>query len=124
MSRHDRNNVEHLDLPDPELTNANYYISDGTFMSREEYAALATTSLDAQPKICAKEVQSKRTEVNRYFILCNNRNQMFDPRETDGRYKIRNVWKFRPVSFSTFDTYRKFLKTRYTSLLSQAERGL
>lgn len=117
--RSDQENVEHLNLPDPELSIVVYYIDGGTSIDREDYLEQKLKTI-----ICAKAVQNKQTDITRHYVLCNNRNQMFDPRETDGRYKIRNVWKFRSVNRSTFDLYVKFLKAKYTSLLTQAERGL
>jgi len=119
MSRHDQEDVGFLNLPDPEVTSANYYLNGGIVMDRDEY-----NKQQNKQTICAKEVQHKATQITYYYVLCNNRNQMFDPRETDTNYKIRNVWKFRRVSRSTFDLYTKFLKQKYTSMLIQAERGL
>lgn len=117
--RSDQENLDHLDLPDPDVNTAIYYVEGGIAIDRQDYY-----SLDKPLTVCAKAVQTIESGVTRYFILCNNRNQMFDPRESDKRYIIRNVWKFRPVKRTTFDLYVKFLKAKYTSLLTQAERGL
>ena len=119
MSRNDREDVEFLNLPDPEPTIANYYMAEGLVLDRDEFE-----QTQCPLRICAKEIQNKETKITTYFVLCNNRNQMFDPRDTDARYQIRNVWKFRRVMRSTFDLYVKFLKQKYTSMLTQAERGL
>lgn len=119
MSRHENENVDFLNLPDPDPVLADYYLSDGSIISRDEYL-----KLKKPPRVCAKAVQNQETKIVTYFILCNNRNQMYDPRESDGRYFTRNWWKFRRVLKSTFEIYIKFLKQKYTSLLTQAERGL
>ena len=119
MARNEFENVDFLNLPDPDPTIANYYVIDGKTIAREQYK-----QLDNPPVICAKEIQNKETKITTYFILCNTRNQMFDPNEKDIRYKRRNDWKFRKVVRSTFETYVSFLRNHYKSLLSQAERGL
>ena len=119
MSRNDQENVDFLDLPDPNPTTATYYIDDGISIDREQYDVLT----DAKP-ICAKAIQNKITKTTTFFILCNSSNQMFDPKERDSRYKIKSRWKFRRVNSSTFDLYLRFLKHHYRSLLSQAEREL
>jgi hypothetical protein len=119
MSRYDQDNVDHLDLPDPNPTVANYYIENSTFIDREAYMRMSDP-----PKVCAKEVQHKETKITSYFVLCNNRSRIFDPRVTDPRYRTRNYWKFRKVTRSTFELYIKFLKNKYNSLLLQAERSM
>lgn len=119
MSRYDREDIEGLDLPDPDPTTSTYYIKDGVELDGNEYNGL----LDP-PKVCAKAIQHKDAKAITHYILCNDRNQMFDPKEWDSRYRRNNLWKFRRVDLSTFDLYVRFLKHSYRSLLSQAERGL
>ena len=119
MSRYDREDVEFLNLPDPDPTSVNYYINGGVAINRETYL-----QLDNPQSVCAKEVQNKETHIITYFVLTSNRNQMFDPKEHDSRYRTRNSWKFRRVNRSTFDLYVKFLTQHYKSFLLQAERGL
>jgi len=119
MSQNDREDVSHLDLPDPIQTKAIYYVEGGKSIDRKEYL-----NIEKQPLVCAKEVQHLETKITTYFILCASNGQMFDPRETDRRYRVRNVWKFRRVTRTTFDIYLKFLQHKYTSMLSQAQRSM
>lgn len=119
MSRNDQENVEHLDLPDPVQTDAIYYTCTGEPIDREDY-----NKMENPPKICAKRVTHRDTGTTTLFVLSNSGGQMFDPRETDRRYLIRNVWSFRRVSGTPFELYMKFLKQKYTSLLQQAQRRI
>jgi len=119
MSRYERDDISHLNLPDPISTRANYYIKDGEVIKREKYNTLKHPAV-----VCCKEIQHIETKITTYYVLCNGCNQMFDPHEQDTRYKVRSQWKFRRVNRSTFDLYTKFLRQHYKSLLSQAERGL
>jgi len=119
MSRYDREDVDFLNLPDPNPTIVNYYIKGGISLDREQYE-----QTDNQSAICAKEIQNKETKITTFYVLCNSLNQMFDPKDKDTRYGLRDQWKFRRVNRPTFDLYVSFLKNNYKSLLSQAERGL
>ena len=117
MSRYDQDNVEHLDLPDAETTEAEYYTKDAEIVDRSDYS-----NMDNKPHICAKKVQHKETGDVSYFILCDSNIHMYDPRNKEKRYLTHGVWKFRRVSPECFDTYIRFLKNKYTSFLRQAQR--
>jgi len=119
MSRNENDNIDHLSLPDPIRTKANYYIKNGEIISREKFFE---TNWKKRPIVYAKEVQNIDTKISTYFVLSNNNGQMFDPSEIDPRYKSRNIWKFRRVKKTAFDLYAKFLKQHYKSFLRQAER--
>ena len=124
MTRHDQEDLEFLNLPDTETTSVVYNVEDGKAMSKKEYEDVKNNVIVKTPTICGKAITTKETGITQYYVLCNNRNQMFDPGETDKRYIIRNRWKFTKVKRTAFDTYVKFLQQHYTSLLRQAERGL
>lgn len=125
MSRNENENVEFLKLPDSNTVDMIYYVHGGKKYTDEEYLNLVTETKDRNiPNICCKMLTNKETGLTTYYILCNNMNQMFDPKNKDFRYKKRSNWKFRRVNRSTFDTYVKFLQQNYKSLLTQAERGL
>ena len=119
MGRHDRDNVDHLNLPNPVTTTAIYYTETNEAIDREKYQTLRQP-----PVIVAKEVQHPQTKITDHFILIGSNNRMYDPRVNDARYKRRDLWKFRRVTRVAFDLYRKFLKAKYSSLLTQAERAL
>jgi hypothetical protein len=119
MSRRENEDVSHLDLPDPTQTEATYYIGTGEAIDRDDFL-----NMEDQPLVCAKEVTHLETKITTYFVLCANTGQMFDPRDTDPRYRSRNVWKFRRATRTTFDIYLKFLVHKYTSMLSQAQRSM
>jgi len=117
MSRNENQDVSHMNLPDPNVTEIRYFLPNGEIIDKEEY--------DKQGKVCAKEIFNKDTHILSYYILCAG-SLMFDPRELkqNCRYLSRNRWVFRRVKRSTFDLYTKFLKQQYTSFLHQAEREL
>ena len=119
MSRNENDNVDHLSLPDPTNTKANYYIKNGNVISREKFFEIRW---EDRPTVYAKEVQNINTKISSYFVLSNNHGQMFDSDEIDPRYKSRNIWKFRRVKKTAFELYIKFLKQHYKSFLHQAER--
>ena len=119
MSRHENEDISHLNLPDPKTNEVIYYLREGVAISEEEYK-----DREMVTQVCAKIVKHIDSDNSSYYIFCNNRTQMYDPDNYDVRYMIRNTWKFRKVSRTVFDLYIKFLKQHYRSLLSQAERGL
>jgi len=119
MSRNENVDISHLDLPDPIQTQAIYYIGDGESIDRKAYI-----NMEQQPTVYAKQVQHIETKITTYFVLCASDGKMFDPRDTDKRYRIRNLWKFRRVTRTAFDMYVKFLQHKYTSMLSQAQRSM
>lgn len=115
MSRHENDNVDHLYLPNKNATQVTYYFQDGIVTDEEPDNAMAF----------AKKVEwsDEKDQTVNYYILCNNYNRMFDPRETEPRYKTRQ-WRYRKVKKPAFDLYVRFLKEKYISLLLQAERQL
>lgn len=117
MSRNENENLDHISLPDPVNTHANYYIKNGEIINRDVYY-----KMEKPPTVYAKEVQNTNTKIVTHFVLSNNHGQMFDPGEIDLRYRNRNIWKFRRVKRTAFELYIKFLKQHYKSFLRQAER--
>ena len=116
MSRHEYENVDHMYLPNKNATFVTYYCADGNIVNKEK---------ECKDIACAKKVEWFDEEDNtvNYYILCNNYNRMFNPREIEPHYKNRG-WKYRKVDKPTFNLYTKFLKEKYHSLLLQAERRL
>lgn len=122
MSRYENDDLSHLDLPDPIQMNALYLLENGQVVDDEEYQCLLKEQ-SKTPVICGKQIGNQTTNMETYYILCSGSN-MFNPRNKDARYMIRNRWKFRRVTRSTYDLYDKFLRTNHQSFLYQAERGI
>jgi hypothetical protein len=115
-----------LNLPDPKVNKVTFILNEGETIDEEKYPDFLR-QLSAQkikhPTVCAKKVYNTKTRLNTYYILCFS-GQMFDPNQTDIRYKARNRWKFRRVNRSTFQTYCTFLKTKHQIFLRHAERNI
>lgn len=121
MSRYDREDLSHLDLPEPDQYFVTYYTApDGNSISKEAYYTLEP---EQQPIVCGKITTNKESGTRNFFVLCSDRNELYDPRER-GMQSHRNRWRFVKVKRTVFDLYMKFLNQRYQSLLKQAERGL
>lgn len=125
MSRNENEDLSHLNTFGNNSTEITYCFDGGKTISKNECEKISQT-------VCAKIIKSivndsdaiqNSSNNTSYYILCNNHNMMFDPREKNPRYK-RNLWKYRKVDYTTFNLYMKFLKEKYTSLLTQAERRL
>src|SRR6056297_4313452 len=114
MSRHEYEDIEHLNLPDKDMLEIVYVFDDGNTLPKEY-------SQNVTQKICAKQVKHNKTDISSYYILSNDHNRMFDPRQRSRVYR-KYIWKYKKVDKECFDLYIKFLKQKYTSLLSQAER--
>jgi len=120
MGRYDHADTSHMCIKNQNVTLVTCYFSDGivmTITSEEE--------IDKKEVICAKKVSwhDNKDQNTTYYILCNNHNQMFDPRSNEPLYKKRN-WKYRMVNQKTFNLYVRFLDEKYNRLLLQAERLL
>jgi hypothetical protein len=125
MGRYENENVEHIDNS-PDQQNTYYFLEDGIKVTKEQYY-----QAQCQEIVCAKIIENTILDRNydefsktNYYVLANNRGQLFDPRESDSRYRIRTRWQYRKVRRSVFDTYLKFLQQKYKSFLIQAEREL
>jgi hypothetical protein len=125
MGRYENENVEHIDNS-PDQKNTYYFLEDGIKVTKEQYY-----KAQCQEIVCAKIIESTVLDRNydeisktNYYVLANNLGQLFDPRESDSRYRIRTRWQHRKVKRSVFDTYLKFLQQKYKSFLIQAEREL
>ena len=71
--------------------------------------------------ICAKTIQNKSSEKLTYYVK-HGKGTLFDPWGMyEGREKQVN-WKFKKVTDEVFDFYMRYLKTRNTNFLAQAER--
>lgn len=126
MSRYENDDLSHLNLPDPLQLNTVYHLEDGQELDGEAYDNMLTeyqAAEKAPPVTCGKVILNPTTNMVTYFVLC-SASSMFNPRSKDARYMIRNRWKMRRVSRSTYELYIKFLRTNHQTFLYQAERGL
>ena len=126
MSRYENEDVSHLELPDPIHLDVTYHLESGDELDEEQYQKLLDeyqAIQKAPPVLCGKKIWNPTTRMTTYFILCSGSN-MFNPRNKDARYMIRNRWKMRRVIRSTYDLYTKFLRTNHQTFLYQAERGI
>ncbi len=103
MGRNENEDVSSLDLPDP----ITHEISERT----ESNVACARISLNPTTKMVS------------YYVLCSG-GQVFDPNNTDTRYRSRNRGKMKRVKKTMFDLYIKFLDTKHKTYLYQAEREI
>ena len=110
MARYDNEDLTGLDLPSPGRLDV------------EEYNVYGD---EAQPDqwICARKTVNEHTGVVNYYVLCSG-GQMYNPRNEDARYKIRNNWKLVRVREHTFSLYRQFLSSKRVAYLHQAEREI
>ncbi len=117
---------EHLDLPDPNITQILYLMENNRILNDEEFYILVKTCKERYakpPVVCGKQITNLNTNIVTYFLLCSG-SQIFDVSSRDVRYRTRNRWKFRRVHKSTYDLYTKFLSTQHKTFLYQAERGI
>lgn len=111
MGRHENDNIEYLDLPESDVY-TEFYGKDGNQLQ------------DYDKNVCAKKLLNRKTGKINYYILSSNNGDPYDPNNTSVSYNRRNIWKFRHVSSNTFSVYKRFLETKYQSLLLQAKRGI
>lgn len=111
MGRHENDNVEYLNLPESDVY-TEFYGKDGQQMTENDKST------------CAKKLLNKKTGKINYYILASSSGDPYDPANTSISYNKRNIWKFRHVSANTFSVYKRFLETKYQSLLLQAKRGI
>ena len=127
MSRNEHEDVSGLTLPDPIITECIYHIEKKReVLDSDQYAkliAMCKAQHLKPPFVCAKSILNTDTKINTYYILCAG-SIMFDFRYTDSRYRSRNRWKLRRVKKSVYDLYVKFLNTKHSTFLFQAERGI
>jgi len=126
MSRNENENITHLKLPDPKTSNQTYYMENGSVLDDEQFAELIKghkAKYTKPPMICAKTSFNLKSRLYTFYILCAG-SMLFDPRNTDSRYRIRNRWLLRRVKKSVFELYLKFLNTSHKTHLFQAERGI
>ena len=119
-------NLDHLSLPNPNILTHKYSLENGKIVNDKQFTELLKkTQIDKTkiPLVCSKEVYNTDTKLSSYYILCAG-GQMYDPTNTDARYKKRNTWKFRKVNKTTYNSYTKFLTTRHKTFLYQAERNI
>lgn len=121
MSRHENENIDHLNLPDTQVLERKHVLTSGKTLSDTELNKINVGN--KPPIICAKEVFNNSTKSYSYYILCAG-GQMFDPTKIDVRYKSRNNWKHRRVNKSTYNLYMQFLNTKHKTYLYQAERSI
>ena len=125
MSRHENEDLSHLDLPDPVEVNTTYYLADQQILDNDEWETLQyrCDALEKMPPvICAKYIINPQTGMHTFFVLCAGSN-LYDP-HNKGRLRIHNPWKMRKTTRTTFDLYTKFLRTNHKTFLYQAERGI
>lgn len=103
MSRYENENLEGLNLPDPD---------------NKTYDDVVCNNV-----LCARVITNSNTRMTTYHILCAG-GQLYDPYNIDIRYKTRNPWKMRRVRRSAFELYFKFIDTRHKTFLHQAEREI
>lgn len=125
MSRNENEDVSHLNLPDPVEIDVTYYLENDSIMKGEQYVELARKCTELQnipPTICAKHIINPQTKIHTFFVLCAGSN-LYDP-HNKSRLRISTPWKMRKVTRTTFDLYKKFLRTNHKTFLYQAERGI
>ena len=126
MARNENENVDHLVLPDPEVLKVSLVMEKGESITEEDFEKQvynAKAQKKKQPTICGKIMYNTNTRLSSYYILIAG-SQMFDPTNTDIRYKTRTIWKYRRVKKTTFNLYIQFLKSRHKTYLYQAERNI
>jgi len=126
MSRNENDDVSHLNLPTPNKVESTYHMENGSILDDEKLAKLIRDikkDYKKLPIICAKKTYNKSTDTNTFFVLCSG-SYLFDPKNKDSRYRIRNRWKMKRVNKSIYDLYIRFLRTYYKSFLYQAERSM
>lgn len=100
-----------------------YYLEDGKSVDEKGWSQLEAfykNQGSKPPFIVGKHIAG---EIDTYYLLFAV-SQLFDPYNTDIRYRVRPNWKFRKVSKFTFNTYLRFIQTKQRRLLYQAERGV
>ena len=126
MARHESENVDDLNLPDPDVLKKRNFLENGMIVDDEELTQLMNQyniQRKTPPVICAKEIFNTKTRLYSYYILCAG-GQMFDITNTNVRYKSRNIWKLRRTNKTTYGLYTQFLKTKHKTYLYQAERNV
>jgi hypothetical protein len=122
----DESDFEHLDLPNPEITQTLYLMENNRVLNDDDFIMLVRTCKERYanpPVVCGKQITNTNTNIVTHFLLCSG-SQLFDPSSRDVRYRTRNRWKFRRVHKTTYDLYTKFLSTSHRTFLYQAERGI
>jgi len=125
MSRHENDDVSHLDLPDPVEADTLYYMNNGEILDNDTFEELMQICKDngrIPPVVCAKYLINPQTGMHTFFVLCAGSN-LYDPHNR-GRLRVYNPWKMRKTTRTTFELYAKFLRTNHKTFLFQAERGM
>lgn len=109
------------ELPTNELQKE-YYLENNTIVSEEELEELKKLGSQC-PTVCAQVNTNLITNAMGYYLLRGDCG-LFDPRETSPRYRVRHNWKMRKVNFGVFELYIRFLRTKRSMFLHQAERRI
>lgn len=117
MARHENEDLTGLDIPENNKVKIIYYLRGG----------MTVADIDGlkDREICAYERVSEVDEtIASYYIRCTG-SRVYNPYgDADPRYFSRRTWVWRRVDARTFNMYEKFLLTRRTRYLKDAERGL
>jgi hypothetical protein len=114
MSRHENEELD-FQTPKPIVTETTYFTNGGN-ISKEDCSKCYAK------KVNKTNVESTNNAQSTTYYVKFGRGRIFDPWGTYAGRETTGDWDWRRVSSSVFEQYYKYLKTRSTRHLTQAER--